>query len=363
MFVRLFTQYQENTGRMDIAINLYRDWLELILKEIEKLRQQGFKFDDFGQWRKSVLRGLQQRKEKELKSGVSNTEAIDKQMQPAALKSRFKIHLIHTYLDLHQRMIFPHPRKIMYSSEFAVPKLLKAKVEVLEEEIKKGIALFPRLSRYIFDTRKQDGLLFDWGIHHLHLGTGTDKNHKQLVQSTDELVYAIFDSEYAYFLAISDHDRWADIHLLEIVKKNFPKFIEPYKLKGICSGSNGYSESDIVKLRQAGVSPIIMINDEAYFSPGGGINTAGGSLTSTTKIQQQIHWYEQAENLIKIDLTNLIDRLPKEKYKGINTIELQMNILEDDRITVTDRELNLRIEVMYNDKKNGFRGTRIWNSF
>ena len=74
---------------------------------------------------------------------------------------------------------------------------------------------------------KLDGLLYDWGIHHLHLGETFSA--PGYVKRTGPVLFAIFRNDNVYFIDIRDHVGWSDKGLLEIVNENWPELLSIYK--------------------------------------------------------------------------------------------------------------------------------------
>ena len=345
--------------KMKIEINLYADIINLILQEIKGLESQGFIFKKYARWKKEHLDILRQQKERLLKEGKS-TKAIDRKFNSTQIKQRFEIDRVFTFLDLKSKIIEPTPRKIKYSSSFTCLADIEEGLNFLLSKIKNGQSLFPHLSRNIFKAEEQDGMLYDWGIHHLHIGTKQDKKRKRLINGTKQIVYAIFDMEFAYLIAVSNHGRWADKNLLKIIKKDFPHLIEPHKLQGILGGGeNAYSEKEHMLLRKAGVNPITEIDGVCYAPLGGGINTAGGNMGSVDKFQKIIYWYSEAGKTIKSEITKYFNSLPVITNTNPVRLKLEMKSLEKDRITVIDAVNNFSAELLYNDEKNNFKGLLI----
>jgi len=279
---------------MNIKINLVADIIKLLLEEINKLEANGFLFKKYDHWKKEYLISLQQQKEELLKKGKC-TKIISKKFDNAYIKGKLERDRVFTYMDLKSKIIEPRARAIKYSNSFACPSYLKNGLDFLESKIKKGQSLFPHLSRGIFNAENQDGMLYDWGIHHLHLGTKQDKKNKRLIQGTKQIVYAVFDKEFAYLIAISNHGRWADKNLMRVILKDFPHLIEPHKLMGISGGGDDcYSEKEHIILRKAGVIPITEIDGVCYAPPGGGIVGSGGSMTAINGIQQIIYLVQRS---------------------------------------------------------------------
>ncbi len=336
---------------MEIRMNLYADWRRIVLSEVKRLDAAGFKFQSFDTWKARQIAALSAQ-EAALKKAGANTQSVEARSTEEALRREYDESLIHTYLDFQYRIPDSRPRKIKRTAAFQCPKHLERGLATLETMIKEGRSLFPYLSRQIFNASEQDGMLFDWGILHFHLGTDPDAKYKGMIKGTREILYAIVAEDDVYFLLIAKHGLWANKALLQLVKKEFPHIIEPYKLHGVLPGQHTYSERDHLALRAAGASPATEIDGELYFSPGGGINTAGGSMTSTSKIQQLIYEYEIAERLMKEELQKRIASTAAEQVP--DHVEFRMEKLERDRISVVDIEKTVRVCLYYNEARTAF---------
>ena len=215
---------------MEIEINLVEDWVNITLAEIEELRKQGFVFDTFKKWKPTRIQELKNRLETLEGKSYQQTK---KRFSKEALRDDFNEHLLLSYMGLRHRLIEPIPRNVHYATGFECPGEHKEGLDLLKRKIQQGENLFSHLSRNIFKAQKHDGMLYDWGIQHLHLGIEPDKKHKHLIQGNKLVLYVFFDDSNAYFLCIDNHGRWADESLLKIIHKDFPHVLEPYKFAGV----------------------------------------------------------------------------------------------------------------------------------
>lgn len=110
------------------------------------------------------------------------------------------------YCILKQRIISKNPRIILKSKEFVCPPEYISKLEFIENIIKVGGNLTPFLSRGVLDCNRDDLMLYDWGIHHLHITNERDEVKKDgFMKRSDLLLYAYFDEKAAYFLMTINH--------------------------------------------------------------------------------------------------------------------------------------------------------------
>lgn len=73
-----------------------------------------------------------------------------------------------------ERTIRPSRRKVVKAKGFSCPPLFTDKLKRLETEIENGANLNSYLSRSIMDCSKDDLMLYDWGIYHLHISDKLD---------------------------------------------------------------------------------------------------------------------------------------------------------------------------------------------
>jgi len=326
---------------VDITINLYADWWRLVIAEIEVLQSWGFQFDDFETWKKRELSS------QELTSN------------DAAWRQKYEINLIYAYLDLEYRLIPAVPRAIKYAKNFRCPSQYRTAFQQIEGEIKTGVSLFPRLSRWIIKAEQQDGLLFDWGIHHLHLGLSPDPKHPGMVLGYDDVLFVKITDKTAYFLTFGNHKQWADVAILKIMHDSFPEFVKPFELKGIICPEPEMGKDERQKLRKAGSMTVTNLEGIPYISSGGGISTAGRSVSSTIKIQQVIHWYNEAETCIINHLLQIVMDSEDSRFKKLPNPVLVMERLEPDRISVVDRAIGLKVNLLYSGDQTGFSSIEV----
>jgi len=201
--------------------------------------------------------------------------------------------LLMKFLNIKFKLVDIKPRKVFYSAE------LKSKMssepyfdvlKIIEEKFKNGKDITPHLSKLVLDPENQDGLLNDWGIHHLHLSnTKTNPNDKFYVRS-DYLLMFILGFDFVCFLDVRPHSEshfndpdyplWVRDELLEIVQKNWPKLLEKHEYKGF-KPTKKYTKEEYKQYRDAGIITDAVIGDKVYAPPGGGVSTARTGVLQT----------------------------------------------------------------------------------
>jgi hypothetical protein len=337
---------------MDFKMNLYSDWIRLTLDEIMRMKKDGFIFDEYEVWKAKQLEVVKKQKQQIQEEG-NDPSFLDIENTEDKLKNNYQHSLISRYLDLWYRIIEQRPRKVQYAKTFICPDEHKEALAIVVNEIENGKSLFPRLSRQIFDATQQDGMLFDWGIYHLHLGKTQDAHNAALIQGTKEIVYLMVDDNNAYLLCIDNHGKWTNKDLLKIVKISFPELIDKHKIQGIMSVDNIVSEQEHAKLRKYGVNTVTEIDGDYYFSPGGGINSARGSIHSTRQLQSIIHWLNNAEMLVKEHIPVII-KDNNLSFPDDNTVfNLSMSNIFHDKLVLHDDALGIEIQMPYsNDRRS-----------
>lgn len=301
---------------MKINIDLIKDFENDILSEIEKLKEKGFKFIDYEECKNQYNK--------------ENNSV-----------SEYQKNLIHSYFNLNQKMIISKPRKILYAKNFVRLPEFENGIQQIEKEIINGDSLFPRLSRKIYNPDEQDGMLFDFGIYHLHLGTIPDSKYPYLVQGQTKILYCLFDNEFAYFLVIDKHGRWNDLDLLRIINENFPKKLDSWEMKDTIL-TNNYIQEERKHLRSLGINTLIELDGKFYMPPGGGFNMSGTSFQSIRTFQKQVSWLRYIENALKEHFANKIELEQK-----LNLAYLNLSLKSLQPFVLIDNENKIYVELEF----------------
>jgi hypothetical protein len=274
---------------VNINLDLVKEFENIVLNDINDAINIGFLFEDYNEWEKKEISKINQEIGKLANLGL-DTVKNNESLKPCMLKESYKKHLIYTYGNLRERIIPLKPRKIFYINDFKRLPEYEDGLKFLENKIIIGSDLLPHMSRQIFDTTSKDGLLYDFGIQHLHLGIKPDKKHPKMIEGRKKVLYCIVNDENIYFLVIDDHGRWGDIELIRLIKNNFPHLIAPFEIN-VHKLSTHFTEEERIKLRNNGINTPIEIDDKCYMSPGWGVNTIGTSTNSVFKMNCYYHHY------------------------------------------------------------------------
>lgn len=179
------------------------------------------------------------------------------------------------FLAWESRLVHPHPRRVLRAQGLEQSRGFRdreADVRWLLGKIAAGIAVRPHLSDDVARGyvprpagRKVgpdlDLLLFDWGIHHLHLSHEVGANG--FVKRGGDLLFAVFRPGTAYVLAVGGHGSWTDVGMVESAVRSWPSADLFGELKGMPSG-RGVNPHERKTLRHAGVNSTVVIDGKAY---------------------------------------------------------------------------------------------------
>jgi hypothetical protein len=154
------------------------------------------------------------------------------------------------------------------------------------------------MSTRLEDAEFQDGLLNDWNIHHFHLGA---QNPDGSIARTGELLFgmAIRPNTF-YALYVGAHGSFADRRLLEIFVNNWPNVADAWRLRGIQPGPTNWNPTpEEIRTARSGMTLMLDINGHFYAPPGGGINTAGTSMSDVVEADRLRFYLRPLSSIIE----------------------------------------------------------------
>lgn len=197
------------------------------------------------------------------------------------------------YFTMCMRIVKSTPRTVHEAAGFSVPEARREGYEALKKRFERGESVIAHMSKQIKGLKFQDKMLFDWGIHHFHLGTTLEEDG--FFKQYDEIVYAIVDEHDVYMIAILGHEHWSDKKLLEIILANWPHLLDPYRVDG--KPVVNFSSNEVQELRDANVNVMLTLSDDhGYMGRGIGMTSAGTSsnaMLDTIRIQKELRKIEE----------------------------------------------------------------------
>jgi hypothetical protein len=323
---------------MKITANFYSDFMNLNLEIISGLKNQGFLFEEYKDWK--------ERKGKTITDILSSQEH---DIRETDLINAYEKDLVFDFANWMERIPEPIPRIIHKCRHFSCPEQYQEGLDLLESEIKNGNNLFPYLSREIYDTTKNDRMLFILGITHFHLGTKQHHRKPLLIETTLDILYTFIHKQDCYFIVIDKHGHWVDEELLQLLHNDFPEVLSSWKLSGVSPGQQ--SSSDRKFLWDKNVTTVIPINNEAYIPPGWGTSTAGTSVNARINLDRYIHYLDCLEKKLILLLNQQHSKMEADFNKKIGCMSLFL-FQTDPNIMILDKENNLLIDIKSFDNDN-----------
>lgn len=135
--------------------------------------------------------------------------------------------LLTALFNLQDKIVSVKRRTVHISKELRAKEIEKPYNDYLKQirnKFKNGKDIKPHLSKWSEKPYKKDLLLYDWGIHHLHLNNELDD--EGFIVRSDYILFIILKEDDVYFIDVTKHrleDRteFSQQYLLGIVKRNW----------------------------------------------------------------------------------------------------------------------------------------------
>ncbi|MBF6570925.1 MAG: hypothetical protein IVW54_18835 [Candidatus Binataceae bacterium] len=226
--------------------------------------------------------------------------------------SRKPDEIVMSYFNVLWRRINVRPRTVFIAKDLKCPADLQAGFDLVRAKAQKGEDIRPHQSRKLADLDFDDGLLNDWGINHLHLGTSLESDG--FVTRTGPVLFARVTADEFYCVAVMEHGNWSKQQLLDIIHDNWPASISRSTLRGVGLEWQP-TDDDVRKLRAAGVTVITQRPDGTiHFPPGGGVAT---DRTSMSVVNRVIGWRTLCSRLEEETTRKLDDLLQEATRLGV----------------------------------------------
>ena len=242
--------------------------------------------------------------------------------------------LFYQYFYIKAKIIEDKPRKVLWASHLKAKILTSEpsyiqKIEKIQNIIEEGKPVNKYLSLDSLQPNSHDLLLFEWGIHHLHLENKPRKKDKRFTKRSQLLLFTIFDNESCYFVDIGEHyfakkewlriiyENWGDLNGKFIVEKSLENEIDNLSEKQI----NEYRN------RKIGLTYTTIVNGCKFYPINGGCSISGNSghaIRCADKLHRQLYDIQnELDSNIELIKANL---QTKYKLKYINLLfKVQLN--------------------------------------
>lgn len=237
------------------------------------------------------------------------------------------------YFDAQRRRIASVPRTIEIGDNFVCPPDYEAGWTMLQEKVRKGEDINSHLSTRHTSLLNPDGLLAEWGVHHLHLGTTLYPKKPAYVDRTGPLLYAIVGNEAFYAINVYDHHSFENIDVVESIHRNWPEMISHYRAKGVTGGT--WDKEQRRALRCKNVNIFVTTSDGTVYMPlSGGIVSSGINMGA---IYLADFWFLKIRGFqsdFEKQLTSLLPTLTQNRYAGEGTIEAKLKSFSEENAEV-----------------------------
>lgn len=269
------------------------------------------------------------------------TRYLKKQLENVGYKTGTKDTDIHyQYFNLMNRLVGVKPRKVLVSKDFNIPEGYEDAIQAIRVKIEKGEDINSHLSTSLLDSNYNDGLLNDWGIYHLHLGTKLKKIRNKgsrrkgvFVERTGPLLFMRFDKEKAYMINVMEHNNWAKKEVIKIIHENWPESIEKYLMKGVQVVSPQLNDEAHEALRKHGITSMVQLEEGVIYMPlGGGVASNGDS---TAVVMTCLHYSNLIRGLelkVKNNYRNYIKEGERYGFKFKGRLHFCLRIIDDVNI-------------------------------
>ncbi len=208
------------------------------------------------------------------------------------------IDLAASYFQTLTRMVTPKPRRVHFSDELqdSLGALARESDQTIRSEARaawqaafrlnqhmsEGRNVNPHLSRRIATATgkgSNDGLLFDYGMHHFHLNSEVEPDG--FIKRSQYLLFAVVTESDVYFVDVRKHPKgrdlgWVRQDLVAIVDSNWPQLLEANALHGVWADT--ITDERKQELRSNNANHLSPVAGKVFVPLGGGTTGNGSSM-------------------------------------------------------------------------------------
>lgn len=204
------------------------------------------------------------------------------------------------WLDFRHRYVDPFPRPVVLSDKFPIanlPEDAQKGLQQLVARFEQGTNVNPYQGRGLIlrndisgeaSHARTDLLFADWGILHFHLTAKPIPAGRFFSAPADYLAFCLVGGNGVAFIDVLRHpDKvgFANVDLFDTMAKNWPEFVDQFKIRGQLSGEP-LTTTQVSNLREGGVGSFYSLNGAVYAAPGGGVTSAATPLRLTLACDQ-----------------------------------------------------------------------------
>lgn len=255
--------------------------------------------------------------------------------------SELHVSPIDTLMNIYHMLIPQKKRMVIESSDFLCPVNVKNGYEQLKFKISNGYNLNLHLSKQIYNPKFNDGMHLEFGLYHLHLGVGVEKDKKGNLFSarSGPILIAHITNDTVYCLGVYEHGSqlWSNSKTLEIIEKNWPYLIENKKITRVTDISPIIEDNDRARLRKLGVNTVVTLGSGVSYSwLGSGIALSGGSAKAGMAVAHANGILLRATPFFIREVV-AFDEFKDEIAIFHGDIDLKLICLPDNNITAIDK--------------------------
>jgi hypothetical protein len=237
------------------------------------------------------------------------------------------------FFDSLRRKPSIRPRTLWIADDFRCPPEHEEGWKVLESKVLDGKDLRPHLSKRHAQLNTLDGLLNEWGVHHLHLGTAIAPGASAHVERTGPVLFARITEEAFFAINIYPHGDWENSSVLESLHRNWPDAIKQYRLRGI--QGEPLTAMQRRNLRRTNVQAATTTSDgTVYWAIGGGVASSGNSAEAVMRADMLWSDTNQLQLAVQDQLEKFLPHLRAVGYTGQSDIEAKLVDVTPDAFRV-----------------------------
>jgi hypothetical protein len=228
--------------------------------------------------------------------------------------------VLSSFVDSFRRRAAIRPRKLWIADNFQCPPEHSQGWTILRQKIVDGEDPGPNLGRGHSSLDMLDGLLNEWGVHHLHLGTSPPAGGSSYVTRTGPVLFARITDHDFHAINVYPHGSWESSSILETLHRNWPNSIEHYRLNGL--DGEPLTEKHRQNLRRVNAQVATTAADgTVYIAIGGGVASSGASIEAVMRSDMLRSDVEQLEVAVQEQLEKFLPQVPKGGYAGQQEIK------------------------------------------